>query len=268
LLERVWAASEPHDAIVLLDADSVVTPNFLRAMAARLKRGERVIQAYYAVRDPERSWGAGLRYAALAAVHYLRPSARMALGGSAGLKGNGMVFAADIPRRFSWTNDLTEDVEYHMQLILAGERVTFAPEAVVCAEMPTTLRGAQTQNVRWERGRLEQVRRYVPQVMAAALARRSYLLFDAAVEQLIPPFSVIVGATLALLPAAILTRARRATALGLVLVAAKRCTAWPRLCWRAPQSASIGLCCTHPPSSSGSLGCMSGCCLGWIARGG
>jgi 1,2-diacylglycerol 3-beta-glucosyltransferase len=236
LLERVWAAGEPsgaigHDAVVILDADSVVTPNFLSAMAARLERGERVIQAYYAVRDPQRSWGAGLRYAALTAVHYLRPSGRMALGGSTGLKGNGMVFAADIPRRFCWTNDLAEDVEYHMQLILAGERVTFAPEAVVYAEMPTTLRGAQTQNVRWERGRLEQVRRYVPQLMAAAAsaeaegaagakgARRRFLLFDAAAEQLIPPFSVIAGATLALLPAAILTRARRATALGLALVA-------------------------------------------------
>ena len=49
LLERLWAAGEPHDAVVILDADSVVTPNFLRAMAARLERGERVIQAYYAV---------------------------------------------------------------------------------------------------------------------------------------------------------------------------------------------------------------------------
>jgi 1,2-diacylglycerol 3-beta-glucosyltransferase len=219
LLERVWASGEPHDALVILDADSVVTPNFLSAMAERLERGERVIQAYYAVRDPQRSWGAGLRYAALTAVHYLRPSARMVLGGSTGLKGNGMVFAADIPRMFRWTNDLAEDVEYHMQLILAGERVTFAPEAVLYAEMPSTLRGAQTQNVRWERGRLEQVRRYVPQLMRIAFERRSFLLFDAAVEQLIPPFSVIIGGTLALLPAAIVTRARPATALGLALLA-------------------------------------------------
>ena len=219
LLERVWASGEAHDAVVILDADSVVTPNFLRAMAARLECDERVIQAYYAVRDPQRSWGAGLRYAALTAVHYLRPSARMGLGCSSGLKGNGMVFAADIPRRYRWTNDLAEDVEYHMQLILAGERVTFAPEAVLYAAMPTTLRGAQTQNVRWERGRLEQVRRYAPQLLRASLARRSFLLFDAAVEQLIPPFSVIIGATLALLPAAILARARRTTALGLALLA-------------------------------------------------
>jgi cellulose synthase/poly-beta-1,6-N-acetylglucosamine synthase-like glycosyltransferase len=219
LLERIRDAGEPHDAILILDADTVVTPNFLRALAARFERGERIIQAYYAVRDPQRSWGAGLRYAALAAVHYLRPSARMALGGSTGLKGNGMLFAADILRRFSWTNDLAEDVEYHMQLILAGERVTFAPEAVLYAEMPGTLRGSRTQNVRWERGRLEQVRRYAPRLLREGLRRRSFLLFDAAVEQLIPPFSVIVGGTLALLPAAMVARARRTSALAAALLA-------------------------------------------------
>ncbi len=219
LLDSLWASGEPHDAIALLDADSIVTPNFLSAMAARLARGERVIQAYYAVRDPARSRSAGLRYAALAAVHFLRPSARMALGGSAGLKGNGMVFAADIPRRFQWSESLAEDIEYHMQLILAGERATFAPEAVVYAEMPGTLRASQTQNVRWERGRLEQARRYVPQLLRCSLRRRSFLLFDAAIEQLIPPFAVLFGASLLLLPAALLSGGRRVRALGLGIVA-------------------------------------------------
>lgn len=237
LLERLRAGGEPHDAIVILDADTVVTPNFLAVMAARLERGERVIQAYYAVRDPQRSWGAGLRYAALTAVHYLRPSARMALGGSTGLKGNGMVFAADIPNRFAWTNDLAEDVEYHMQLILAGERVTFAPEAVLYAEMPGTLRSSQTQNVRWERGRLEQVRRYVPGLMRTAFARRSFLLFDAAVEQLIPPFSVIAGATVALLPAAMVAKSKRTTALAAGLLAGEAVYSFAALLLaRAPRS--------------------------------
>jgi 1,2-diacylglycerol 3-beta-glucosyltransferase len=243
LLERIWAAGEPHDALVILDADSIVTPTFLNAMAGRLERGERVIQAYYAVRDPQRSWGAGLRYAALTAVHYLRPSGRMALGASVGLKGNGMVFAAGIPRRFSWTNDLAEDVEYHMQLVLAGERVTFAPEAVLYAEMPSTLRGALSQNVRWERGRLEQARHYVPQLLAAAAsardagARRRFMLFDAAAEQLIPPFSVIAGATVALLPATILARARRTTVLGFALLAGETAYSLAALVLaRAPRS--------------------------------
>jgi cellulose synthase/poly-beta-1,6-N-acetylglucosamine synthase-like glycosyltransferase len=212
LLEQIWAASIPYDAVVILDADSIVSRNFLAAMDGRLARGERAIQAYYAVRDPDRSWSVALRYAALAVLHYLRPLGRMVLGGSVGLKGNGMVFAANIVRRYPWSASLTEDIEYHMALVLGGERVTFAHDAVVWAEMPGTLADSQSQNVRWERGRMEMVRQYVPKLLAAAWGalrtkhgKRAYVLFDAAMEQIIPPFSILAGASvLSLLLALIL----------------------------------------------------------------
>jgi cellulose synthase/poly-beta-1,6-N-acetylglucosamine synthase-like glycosyltransferase len=189
---------EPVDAFLLLDADSLISPNFLRVMDARLAAGERVIQAYYTVRDPESSWSAGIRYAALAALHYLRPAGRSQFGGSAGLKGNGMVFAAPLLRRHQWTASLTEDIELHMALLLEGEPVTFAPDAIVWAEMPDTLAAAETQNVRWEQGRLEMVRRYVPRLLLAAARQPQHapLLLDAVVEHLIPPLSILAASSL------------------------------------------------------------------------
>lgn len=193
LLERLWATGDEYDAVLIIDADSIVSPNFLAVMDARLARGEVAIQAYYAVRDADSSWSASLRSVALAALHYLRPLARTSIGGSAGLKGNGMVFSTAIIKQYHWPASLTEDIEYHMNLILGGERVSFAPDAIVWAEMPNTLAASQTQNVRWERGRQEMVRHYVPRLLRTALARRSFLLFDAAIEQLIPPLSVVVS---------------------------------------------------------------------------
>lgn len=212
LLQQLWDAAEPHDAILILDADSVISPNFLRVMDARLARGERVIQSYYAVRNPAQSWSVSLRYVALAVLHYLRPLGRMVLGGSTGLKGNGMVFAADILRQHEWSASITEDIEFHMALVLAGERVMFAPDAVVEAEMPQNLSGSQTQNVRWERGRLQMAQTYVPPLLRQAGAAikqgrygRAYLLFDAVMEHIIPPFSILVGVTgLGLLAAVVL----------------------------------------------------------------
>jgi cellulose synthase/poly-beta-1,6-N-acetylglucosamine synthase-like glycosyltransferase len=206
LLQQIWVQKVAHDAILILDADSVVSANFLRVMDARLARGERVIQAYYAVREPGQNPSAGIRAVALVVLHYLRPQGRMVLGGSTGLKGNGMVFAADILRTHRWTAALTEDIEYHMALIGAGERAMFAPDAVVWAEMPDSLTAAQTQNERWERGRMEMVRRFVPGLLRDALRRRSFLLFDAAVEQIIPPFSVLVGLSGLTFLSALLTR--------------------------------------------------------------
>ncbi len=199
LLQQLSEANTPHDAMIILDADSIVSANFLRVMDARLARGERAIQAYYAVRDPDRSRSVSLRYAALAVLHYLRPQGRMVLGGSAGLKGNGMVFKAELLQNHEWSASLTEDIEFHMGLVLAGERVTFAPDAIVWAEMPDTLEDSHTQNVRWERGRMEMIRHYVPQLMQEAWSRQSFVLFDAAMEQLIPPFSILAGSSFAVL---------------------------------------------------------------------
>ncbi len=200
LLQRLWQADEPHDAVLILDADTIVSANFLQVMDARLADGERVIQAYYAVRNPEQSWSVSLRYVALAVLHYLRPLGRMVLGGSMGLKGNGMVFAADILKQHEWSASITEDIEFHMALVLAGERVMFAPDAVVEAEMPQTLAGSHTQNTRWEQGRLEMARRYVPALLREARSAasrkeygRAYLLIDAVMEHIIPPFSLLTG---------------------------------------------------------------------------
>lgn len=218
LLRRIWELEVPHDAVLILDADSVVSPNFLRVMDARLARGERVIQGYYAVRQPDGAWSAGLRAVALIVLHYLRPQGRMVLGGSTGLKGNGMVFAAEILRKHRWSASLTEDIEYHMELILAGERATFAPDAVVWAEMPDSLRAAQSQNERWERGRMEMIRRFVPRLLRESWQRRSFLLFDAAVEQLIPPFSVVTGASVGVALAALALRSPVGVALAAYVV--------------------------------------------------
>jgi cellulose synthase/poly-beta-1,6-N-acetylglucosamine synthase-like glycosyltransferase len=203
LMEQLRRAGEPHDAIVFLDADSVVSPNFLQVMSLHLEGGERAIQAYYAVQDPEQSWAGSLRYAALAVLHFLRPQGRMVLGTSAGLKGNGMVFSADLMKRYTWSSSLTEDIELHMALLLDGERVTFAPEAVVWGEMPDKLSSSASQHMRWEQGKKQMTHTYVPKLLRTAWQelwaghpRHAFILCDAVIEFLQPPFSLLAMASL------------------------------------------------------------------------
>ncbi|HEX2034105.1 MAG TPA: glycosyltransferase family 2 protein [Chloroflexota bacterium] len=194
LLEQLRAAGERPDAYVILDADSVVAPNFLRAMATRLAGGSEVVQAYYSVLNAGASPVAALRFAALAAIHYLRPLGRSLLGLSCGLKGNGMCVAAPVLEGFAWRwFTLAEDVEFHLALVEAGIRVDFAPETWVLADMPVTLRQAASQNARWERGRLHLLRSRVPHLLLSVLSgrgRNAALILDAGAEQLIPPLSV------------------------------------------------------------------------------
>ena len=202
--EPANARTNRFDAFVILDADSVVSRNFLRSMDARLASGAQVIQAHYSVLNADEGSVAGLRSAALAAVHYLRPLGRAALGLSCGLKGNGMCFAAEILERFAWSwFTLAEDVEFHLALVSQGVRVDFAPEASVLADMPLTLEQAASQNDRWERGRLQLVKHYLPRLVLDSLRHRSPLRFDAAVEQLIPPLSIPFALSCVMLVAAL-----------------------------------------------------------------
>jgi 1,2-diacylglycerol 3-beta-glucosyltransferase len=180
-----------YDAFIVLDADSVVEQDFLTRMNARLASGSQVVQGYYSVLNAHQSPLAALRLAALAAVHYVRPLGRSVFGLSSGLKGNGMCFAAPVLSRFGWEwFTLAEDVEFHLALVRAGIKVDFAPEARVLADMPVSLTQAASQNERWERGRVQLLRRGGWRLLLAGLRERNPVKLDAAVEQVIPPMSV------------------------------------------------------------------------------
>ena len=195
LLDRVRAHGE-YDAYVVFDADSLVAPDFLERMDARLGTGSLAIQGHYRVLNSSESSVAALREAALASLHYLRPKGRAALGLSCGLKGNGMCFRADILHRYGWEGvGLAEDVEHHLALVRHGVRVDFAPEAVVRADMPVTLAQARSQNLRWEGGRLRTIREAALPLLGRGLLHRNPVAVDAAVEQMIPPLSVALGAS-------------------------------------------------------------------------
>src|SRR5919201_6397569 len=140
LVSRVAESGASYDAYVIVDADSVLSANFLGVLNAHLARGDQAIQSYYGVLNREDSWPAALRYVALALFNGLRPRGRDALGLSTGLRGNGMCFAAPIMKRFGWeTFTLAEDVEFHFQLVGADTRVMYAPAASVVVEMPASL---------------------------------------------------------------------------------------------------------------------------------
>ena len=201
-LQEIQRTSPGFEAYAFIDADTVVAANFLQVMNARLLAGAQVLQAYYAVKDPQTSWNTTLRYVALAALHYLRPLGRLLLGGSAGLKGNGMVFTANVLANHPWSGSITEDIEAHMNLLLDGIAVQFAPEAVVWGEMPATFTQSKSQLDRWEHGRLQMARCYGPQLLAAAISALrkhqfvwAFRYLDALMEHLIPPFSVLFSVT-------------------------------------------------------------------------
>jgi hypothetical protein len=197
LHDRLVVDGVDFDTLVVVDADTTVQRSFLHEMARALDHGAVAAQGYYGVRDPGESPATSLRYAALACRHHLRPLGRQRLGGSSGLYGNGMAFDRDVVATYRWSGHLTEDVEFQMELLLRGRRIAYVPGAQLEAEMPVTLDAATPQNERWELGRIQMVRRYLPE-----LARRARtagpsrtVCADAAIDQLVPPISVLTAAS-------------------------------------------------------------------------
>jgi 1,2-diacylglycerol 3-beta-glucosyltransferase len=193
LFDRLIVLGTPFDAVAIVDADTTVDPGFLRGMDLALADGAEVAQGFYSVRDAEASSATSFRYAALACRHHLRALGRCRIGASCGLYGNGMVFRRPILSGRRWSGHLVEDAELQNELLLDDIAVRYVYDAVVHAEMPVSTEAATSQNQRWERGRIEMARRYVPRLVRRALRRRScpVVEIDAVLDHLVPPLSVL-----------------------------------------------------------------------------
>jgi 1,2-diacylglycerol 3-beta-glucosyltransferase len=183
LLERTPA----FDALVVIDADSEADPEFLNAVDRALASGARVVQCSDMVRPQPGAWSSELTRVGFTLYNHARPLGRAAFGGSAGLRGNGMCFAASVLREHPWDAfSRAEDLEYGLRLLLDGVRVVFAPDARVYATMPVDSKNAETQRARWEGGRLPLIRRYAGPLVRRALLRGWIVHADALIDLVTP----------------------------------------------------------------------------------
>ena len=177
------------DAVVVVDADTVVDPGLLAAFAARLERGALAVQADYAVRNPDAGWRTRLMSLAFTLFHRVRSLGRERLSLSCGLRGNGMCFAVALLREVPYAAfSLVEDVEYGLRLGEAGHRVWYADEARVSGEMVPSAAASASQRRRWEEGR-RALRRRGWSLAWRALREGDRVLGDLAVDLLVPPLA-------------------------------------------------------------------------------
>ena len=207
------------DAVVVIDADTQVSANLLHAFSARLGRSAQAVQAAYAVQNPSDSWRTRLMAVAFGSFHALRSLARERLKVSCGLRGNGMCFSAQLLKQVPHDAvSLVEDVEYGIRLGEAGHRVHYAAEAHVFGAMVASERAARSQRRRWESGRSRLAKRRGFKLLSCAVAKRDPVLFDLALDLLIPPLSFVALLDVAgLVASAALAIARRQIGLALIV---------------------------------------------------
>lgn len=181
------------DAVVVVDADSSVSANLLRAFDAQLQTGAQALQANYGVRNPLASWRTRLMTLALALFNDLRSLGRERMGLSTGLRGNGMCFThallASVPHH---AYSVVEDLEYGIRIGRAGFRVEYAPNAEVKGDMVASEHASRSQRERWESGRWTMAQQHATGLLADGVSQRSAVLVDLGLDLLVAPLSYVV----------------------------------------------------------------------------
>jgi len=196
-MDILLARNPGYDAFIVIDADSEAAPDFLDVMNRYLAAGSAVVQCSDMVKPQPGAWSAEMTRIGFTLYNHARPLGRSILGGSAGLRGNGMCFTAATIRAHPWDAfTRAEDLEYGLRLLLDGTRVAFAPEARVLATMPVQSRNAETQRARWEGGRIPLIRKYAGALAWKAVKGGSFVHADALVDLITPALVNMLALTL------------------------------------------------------------------------
>lgn len=153
-----WALSQvkvrDYDAIVIVDADTELDPDFAACAAAAAPLAHKVLQPYNGVSN--QSENALTRMAAVlsAANHGLAYVLKTRAGLNVPLSA-GMCIGSRVLARVGWTvTSLSEDWELYAILTARGVRIEEVPEARIRAQEAATLRASTSQRRRWTAGKL------------------------------------------------------------------------------------------------------------------
>jgi cellulose synthase/poly-beta-1,6-N-acetylglucosamine synthase-like glycosyltransferase len=161
------------EAVMVVDADSIVSANTIASVLAAFASGARIVQCRYEMfATTERS---STRLAALAfrGFNVIRPRGRERLGLSCGILGNGFAIARPVLEAIPYDAfSVVEDLEYHLHLVMAGERVHYRNDALISADFPESRQGESVQRSRWEGGRMHTARIWALPILGRMLRGR------------------------------------------------------------------------------------------------
>lgn len=184
-------------AVVVLDADAVLAPNFLRAMAVRIGEGQQAIQANKCQVNRKASCFTALAVITNALKNRFFYAAKERMNLSASLQGLGFCLDRATAAQLVWDADsVTEDLHYSIQLALLGVRIHFAEETWVETAETASMRRATSQRFRWSRGRMETIAALGPRLAMAVLRERDLVKFDAFLGLALPNYSLLANLTI------------------------------------------------------------------------
>lgn len=186
-----------YDAMFIIDADSVVDKDLLKELDILIQEGKIAIQCYNGVFNHDDSWFTRMLDVSRTISNEIFHPAKVKLGFSSYLMGNGMCFSTTLLKKYGWDAfTIGEDWEYYARLISSGEIIAFANKARVYHQESSSLKQATSQRMRWSSGRFEIALKYGVRLFYKGLLERDLKKIEASFPLILPNPSLGMNITI------------------------------------------------------------------------
>lgn len=141
----------PHERLTIIDSDNIVDPNYLQALNVYFDKGFNAVQGLRDAKNIDTTVAA-LDAARDIYYHYYDGKLLFEVGSSATLSGSGMAFTVSLYKSCLGHLDITGagfDKILQKQIVNAGERIAFQPNAIVYDEKTSRTDQLVNQRARW-----------------------------------------------------------------------------------------------------------------------
>jgi cellulose synthase/poly-beta-1,6-N-acetylglucosamine synthase-like glycosyltransferase len=165
-----WAIAQLNlaeiDACVVVDADTVVAPDFARGLAALAPLETIAAQAYIGTMNEWDNWLTRLAGVLARCRYEFTYVLRNDAGLNCPLTGNGMCIGRELLTKHGWQAfSLTENWELYARYTAEGVPIRFARESRLYTQQVRSMEQGQIQRSRWSAGRTWTLREWGPRIV-------------------------------------------------------------------------------------------------------
>jgi cellulose synthase/poly-beta-1,6-N-acetylglucosamine synthase-like glycosyltransferase len=197
MFANIFKMERQYDAVLIFDADNLVSKNFLTEMNKKLIDGYKVVQGYVDSKNPKDSWITGSYSISFWTTNRMFQLSRHNVGLSTQLCGTGFCVDTQILKDLGWgATCLTEDLEFTCKLVLNNQKVGWAHNAILYDEKPLTFAQSFRQRKRWMQGFADVSTRYFFKLLKKAIFEHDFIAFDCALYTIQPVMIILIGTSM------------------------------------------------------------------------
>lgn len=178
-ISRDWGENA-FDGYFVFDADNLLSKNYITEMNRTFSDGYSIVTSYRNSKNFGDNWiSAGYAVWFLREAEFLN-HARMLTGNSCAISGCGFLFNRNILGKCGgWKFYLlTEDIEFTIHNIVAGEKIGYCKNAVFYDEQPVKFSQSWNQRMRWAKGYLQVFGKYGGSLFRGLSQKNAFSCFD------------------------------------------------------------------------------------------